>query len=128
GGHVAAPSDVYSLGLVLLEALTGRPAFGGTDPEAAAARVVAPPAIPGALGTAWCAVLTAMTTVDPAQRCEAAWVAEQLSDLAELPGIVAPPSATAPLVPEPTTTPMPEPTAPAPVSSRRGIVAALLAA
>lgn len=53
GADVGPPSDVYSLGLVMLEALTGERAFPGTGIEALAARLHRPPAIPDAVPSAW---------------------------------------------------------------------------
>lgn len=72
-GMPAAPaSDVYALGLVLLEALTGRRAFAGRTPhEALAARLVSPPEIPETVPQPWRVLLTRMTAVDPAERPDA---------------------------------------------------------
>lgn len=72
-GMPAAPaSDVYSLGLVLLEAVTGRRPFGSRTPhEALAARLVAPPEIPAELPVPWRELLARMTAVDPAERPDA---------------------------------------------------------
>lgn len=69
-GMPAAPaSDVYALGLVLLEALTGRRAFGGRTPhEALAARLISPPEVPEDLPGPWRALLARMTAIDPAER------------------------------------------------------------
>jgi serine/threonine protein kinase len=64
-------ADVYALGLVLLECLTGRPEYEGTDVEVALARLTRPPRIPGTWGHEWRAVLTAMTAADPAERPDA---------------------------------------------------------
>lgn len=62
-------SDVYSLGLVLLEALTGQRAFAQTGlPEAALARLTQDPTIPSFVGHDWGALLTRMTARDPALR------------------------------------------------------------
>jgi eukaryotic-like serine/threonine-protein kinase len=65
GDDVGPASDVYSLGLVLLEALTGHKAFPGTGMETVAARLAAQPAVPTSLGGGWVKLLTAMTALDP---------------------------------------------------------------
>lgn len=68
-GHaIGAATDVYALGLVAIEALTGRIAFPGAPAESAAARLVRGPSLPSALHPAWRAVLTGMTALDPAAR------------------------------------------------------------
>jgi hypothetical protein len=61
-------ADVYSLGLLVIEARTGEAAFPGPSAEAAAARLVRDPEIPASLGDDWVALLRAMTARDPAQR------------------------------------------------------------
>ncbi|HEV7203828.1 MAG TPA: serine/threonine-protein kinase [Jatrophihabitans sp.] len=68
GRPIGPASDIYSLGLVLLEALTGRPAYPGSGVEAALARLHRPPLIPADLGPGWGRLLTAMTELDPAAR------------------------------------------------------------
>ncbi len=76
GGTPAGPaSDVYSLGLVLLETLTGEKVFPGTTAETLGARLVSRPAIPDSLGPAWTALLTGMTALDPTERIGALEVA-----------------------------------------------------
>jgi len=69
-GHAPTPaSDIYSLGLVLLEALSGQRAFAGRTPvEAISARLTTPPDVPGDWGYGWRSLLTAMTAIDPADR------------------------------------------------------------
>ncbi|MEV4736688.1 MULTISPECIES: serine/threonine-protein kinase [unclassified Microbacterium] len=64
------PVDVFSLGLVLLEALTGEPTYpaSATGRGAAAARILNPPTIPDDLDDAWRDLLGAMTRLDPAER------------------------------------------------------------
>ncbi|WP_043670981.1 serine/threonine-protein kinase [Clavibacter michiganensis] len=78
GEAVGAPTDVYALGLVLLECLTGRRTFPGTAAESTMARVVRDPEIPARLGTAWVDLLTRMTRRDPATRPTAREVAAEL--------------------------------------------------
>jgi serine/threonine protein kinase len=69
GAEPAPASDVYALGLVLVEALTGQRAFPQTGThEAALARLTRDPEIPGSFGYAWRSLLTAMTARDPADR------------------------------------------------------------
>ncbi|MCS5734473.1 serine/threonine-protein kinase [Herbiconiux daphne] len=69
GEEPAPAADVYALGLVVIEALTGTRAFAQTGAhEAALARLTSDPVIPGALGYPWKSLLTAMTTRDPAER------------------------------------------------------------
>ncbi|MFE9748868.1 serine/threonine-protein kinase [Saccharothrix saharensis] len=72
GGDVLPAADVYALGLVLLECLTGRPEYPGGDTEAALSRLHREPRIPANLPAPWTDVLTAMTASDPAKRPTAA--------------------------------------------------------
>jgi serine/threonine protein kinase len=79
-GDSAGPhSDIYALGLVLLEALTGERAFAGSPSEAALARLHRSPEIPSTVTAPFAALLGAMTASDPAVRPSAAGVAESLS-------------------------------------------------
>jgi len=62
-------SDIYSLGLVLLEALSGRRAFPQQTPiEAISVRLTSPPDVPGDWGHGWRSLLTEMTAIDPGER------------------------------------------------------------
>lgn len=78
GDAVGPPADIYSLGLVLLEALTGTVAFPGPPMEAAVARLSRGPHIPDSLGPHWASLLTAMTARNPQDRPDAAGVAATL--------------------------------------------------
>lgn len=82
GSGVGTPSDIYSLGLVLLEALTGQRAFEGGGIAAAAARLSRDPDVPADLDQGWRALLSAMTARDAEDRPTATEVATQLRELA----------------------------------------------
>ena len=73
GGEVGPPTDIYSLGLVLIECLTGRRVFDGPPAEAAAARLSRDPDVAGLPGP-WPGILRAMTARDPNARPTAARV------------------------------------------------------
>jgi eukaryotic-like serine/threonine-protein kinase len=76
-GHgVGAPADVYALGLVVLECLTGTRCYAGTWTEAALARLHRPPDIPEDLPAWLREVLAAMTALDPSRRPSAEAAAE----------------------------------------------------
>jgi serine/threonine protein kinase len=79
GGEVGPPTDVYSLGLVLIECLTGRRAFDGPPAEAAAARLSRDPDVPAGLPGGWPGMLGAMTARDPHARPSAAAVRDHLA-------------------------------------------------
>jgi serine/threonine protein kinase len=80
GGPVEPAADVYSLGLVLLEALTGRLEYPGTVVESAIARLHRRPVVPPGLPWNLTTLLEAMTDPDPAERPTAAAVALATAD------------------------------------------------
>ncbi|MGM1060841.1 serine/threonine-protein kinase [Saccharothrix sp. Mg75] len=78
GEAVGPAADVYALGLVLLECLTGRREYQGSRVEAAVARLRRPPAVPPALPPELHRLLTAMTSTSPERRPTAAQCAARL--------------------------------------------------
>ncbi|KQO61411.1 serine/threonine-protein kinase [Curtobacterium sp. Leaf261] len=78
GDPISLATDVYSLGLVLLEALTGHQEYTGTVIEAALARLSHDPVVPADLAPEWRSLLSAMTARDPAERPTAVTVASVL--------------------------------------------------
>ncbi|CUR55561.1 Serine/threonine protein kinase [metagenome] len=82
GEPVDAPADVYSLGLVLLEALTGRREYEGPAVEAALARLQRSPLVPTSLPPGWSGLISTMTAMQPTDRPSAADVAARLRTLA----------------------------------------------
>ncbi|MHA7263215.1 serine/threonine-protein kinase [Arthrobacter sp. TMN-37] len=110
GEVVGTATDIYSLGLVLIECLTGERAFPGTGVESALARLHRSPSIPSCAGAGMGDLLAAMTLDDPAARPDARAVA---TALAELDGAGAGAAVSAvPVPPEPTRA-VPLPAAPA---------------
>lgn len=81
GETVGPPIDVYALGLVLLESLTGTVTYPGNAVESAVARLHRNPEIPADLPTGLRDLLSAMTDGDPALRPGAAEVAETLATI-----------------------------------------------
>ncbi|MET0188171.1 MAG: serine/threonine-protein kinase, partial [Pseudonocardia sediminis] len=78
GEPIGPPADVYALGLVLIEALSGQRAFPGTSAEAVVGRLHHGPAVPADLPAGLTSLLTAMTDDGPARRPSAAGVAAAL--------------------------------------------------
>jgi uncharacterized membrane protein YgcG len=79
-GEVVEPSvDIFALGLVLIEALTGQREYPGTMVESATARLHRRPVVPEGLPPDLAAVLAAMTDLDPAARPTAAAVVTALT-------------------------------------------------
>jgi eukaryotic-like serine/threonine-protein kinase len=68
-GEATGPaSDVYSLGLVMLEGLTGKPAYPGAPIASAMARLLRDPHIPPDVAPKWAELLTSMLSRDPSAR------------------------------------------------------------
>ena len=72
GADLGPASDIYSLGLVLLECLKGEVEYPGSAVESAVARLHRAPAIPDAVPAEWARLIRAMTAVDPLDRPSAA--------------------------------------------------------
>jgi eukaryotic-like serine/threonine-protein kinase len=81
GEALTGASDVYALGLVLIEALSGEPAFVGSWDVIALARLTTSPRIDERWPQPLRELLTAMTARDPLQRPTAAAVAAELRGL-----------------------------------------------
>ncbi|MEU9273295.1 protein kinase [Streptomyces sp. NPDC048251] len=81
GRPVGRPADVYALGLVLLECLTGRLEYDGGPLEAAIARLHRAPRLPDSLPTELAALLRDMTALDEQTRPTAPDCARTLTAL-----------------------------------------------
>ncbi|MGP4020021.1 serine/threonine-protein kinase [Saccharopolyspora sp. 5N708] len=82
GAEVGYPADVYALGLVLLECVTGKVEYPGAGAESAVARLVRPPEVPLGMPSNLNRALLAMTADEPRRRPTAAQSAELLSGAA----------------------------------------------
>jgi serine/threonine protein kinase len=72
GADLGPASDIYSLGLVLLECLKGEVEYPGSAVESAVARLHRAPVIPDAVPEEWARIIQAMTVLDPLDRPSAA--------------------------------------------------------
>ncbi len=79
--RLTTATDIYSLGLVLLECFTGVRAFQGDAVAAAMARIEHDPEIPKSVPRAWRALLGRMTRREPAERPTAAEVMEEVRQI-----------------------------------------------
>jgi serine/threonine protein kinase len=131
GESATAASDMYSLGLVLLEAATGERAFDGPPTEAAIARIHRDPTIPDTVSRPLAALLASMTAAEPEMRPTATAVHEVLStnrDVADATGVIPIASDATTAIPV-VAAPPPVLPAPAPIvrRERRGPLLAVLA-
>ncbi|WP_246468958.1 serine/threonine-protein kinase [Arthrobacter ipis] len=72
GSPLSPASDIYSLGLVLLECIKGTVEYPGSAVESAVARLHRAPEIPADLPAQWQHLLASMTALDPLERPSAA--------------------------------------------------------
>ncbi|GAA3465179.1 protein kinase [Saccharothrix longispora] len=89
GTDVGHAADVYALGLVLLECLTGRREYEGSEVETAVARLHRSPAVPPEVPADLAALLTSMTDLTPDRRPTAEECARELHGGEDLPVHVA---------------------------------------
>ena len=82
GEPVGPAADVYALGLVLLECLTGEREYAGSTVEVALARLHRQPHVPDTLPAGWPGLLRAMTARDPVERPMPADIASELDGIA----------------------------------------------
>ena len=82
GDGITTATDIYSLGLVLIEALTGVLAYPGTGAHAAMARLERSVTIPDDVSRGLRSVLADMTAHDPADRPTAGRTAKILAGIA----------------------------------------------
>jgi serine/threonine protein kinase len=78
GTEVGPPADIYGLGLVLLECVTGEIEYPGLDAETVLARISRRPRIPAGIPAGLASTLEAMTHTEPADRPDAVTCAELL--------------------------------------------------
>ena len=89
GQPVGPASDVYALGLVLLECITARREYPGNALEAAVARLHRPPDVPADLPGPLASLIVAMTYDEPEDRPTTEQVAGELRLLARDVGLAA---------------------------------------
>jgi len=76
--QVGAAADIWSLGMVLLECLTGHRVYEGSTAQVVAKRMAGPVPLPGDLPVPWKLLLSGMLDHRPGQRLEGADVAALL--------------------------------------------------
>ncbi|MFE4632318.1 serine/threonine-protein kinase [Streptomyces sp. NPDC056773] len=85
GQGAGTASDIYALGLTLIEALTGRREYQGTPVQIGTAHLLRRPRVPDGLPHAFARLLRAMTEQAPAARPDAAAVHQRLQTIAHAP-------------------------------------------
>ncbi|MFF3215641.1 protein kinase [Streptomyces sp. NPDC002886] len=85
GQGASTASDIYALGMTLLEALTGHREYHGSPVEISTAHLLRRPRIPEGLPEDLARLLEEMTAQDPAARPHAAAVHQRLKDIAQAP-------------------------------------------
>jgi serine/threonine protein kinase len=81
--HQVGPgADVWSLGIVLLECMTGERVYAGTPSEVVARRLSGPVPLPDTMPVPWKTLLRSMLDHDPRQRPQAHEVAAMLASTA----------------------------------------------
>ncbi len=129
GRDITPACDLYALGLILLECLTGHREYTGAPIEAAVARLHRPPVVPPELPPPWPLLLAALTAEEASARPTARQVAAELSDPDAAAGRTAPlPLALPEPVPPQTAPAQPAPPAPARPPRRHGRAAAAVMA
>ncbi|HJW00550.1 MAG TPA: serine/threonine-protein kinase, partial [Arthrobacter sp.] len=97
GSPLTPATDVYSLGLVLLECLKQAMEYPGSAVESAVARLHRPPGMPEDLPAEWADLISSMTAIDPLERPAAADIETALRQ-----ALVSPTSTPGRLTPETT--------------------------
>lgn len=72
GKPLSSATDIYSLGLVLLECIKGTVEYPGSAVESAVARLHRAPEIPDDVPSEWAELIRSMTSIDPLERPTAA--------------------------------------------------------
>ncbi|GHG47878.1 MULTISPECIES: serine/threonine-protein kinase [Amycolatopsis] len=91
GDHAGPAADVYALGLILLECLTGEREYPGTLAESAVARLSRSPRVPDGLPASLAHALERMTAREPGQRPTAEEVRQLLQQATAVPVVDAGP-------------------------------------
>ncbi len=124
---VGPPADVYALGVVLIECLTGERCFPGSFQEAAMAHLARPPEVPAQLPVDLRRTLSGATAMDPAERPSAAALAAVLAgEAAPAPTMAVPGAAVTEVRSATRVIPAPPYVAPAPRRRRATVAAAAI--